>query len=83
MSLARRPTCEVNGLLSGYTGEGAKTVLPAKAMAKVSFRLVPDQDPKRVAQLMQEHLEAVLGPELRVAHGLADELRLGRDAIET
>ena len=54
-----RPTCEVNGLLSGYTGEGAKTVLPAKAMAKVSLRLVPDQDPKRVAQLMQEHLEAV------------------------
>ena len=40
-----RPTCEVNGLLSGYTGEGAKTVLPAKAMAKVSCRLVPDQDP--------------------------------------
>ena len=38
-----RPTCEVNGLLSGYTGEGAKTVLPAKAMAKVSCRLVPDQ----------------------------------------
>ncbi|MFI5256815.1 MAG: M20/M25/M40 family metallo-hydrolase, partial [Gemmatimonadales bacterium] len=40
-----RPTCEVNGLLSGYTGEGAKTVLPSKAMAKVSCRLVPDQDP--------------------------------------
>jgi acetylornithine deacetylase/succinyl-diaminopimelate desuccinylase-like protein len=37
-----RPTCEVNGLLSGYTGEGAKTVLPAKAMAKVSCRLIPD-----------------------------------------
>ena len=40
-----RPTCEVNGLLSGYTGEGAKTVLPSKAMAKVSCRLVPDQNP--------------------------------------
>jgi acetylornithine deacetylase/succinyl-diaminopimelate desuccinylase-like protein len=40
-----RPTCEVNGLLSGYTGEGAKTVLPSHAMAKVSCRLVPDQDP--------------------------------------
>ena len=40
-----RPTCEVNGLLSGYTGEGAKTVLPADAMAKLSFRLVSDQDP--------------------------------------
>ena len=40
-----RPTLEVNGMLSGYTGEGAKTVLPAKSMAKVSCRLVPDQDP--------------------------------------
>ena len=54
-----RPTCEVNGLLSGYTGEGAKTVLPARAMAKVSFRLVPDQDPARVAELVREHLARV------------------------
>ncbi len=54
-----RPTCEVNGLLSGYTGEGAKTVLPAKAMAKVSFRLVPDQNPDRVEELFRAHLEKV------------------------
>ncbi len=54
-----RPTCEVNGLLSGYTGEGAKTVLPAEAMAKVSFRLVPDQDPRRVARLLEAHLREV------------------------
>jgi acetylornithine deacetylase/succinyl-diaminopimelate desuccinylase-like protein len=54
-----RPTCEVNGLLSGYTGEGAKTVLPARAMAKVSFRLVPDQDPARVAELLGAHLKEV------------------------
>lgn len=54
-----RPTCEVNGLLSGYTGEGAKTVLPAEAMAKISFRLVPDQDPKRVARLLEDHLRSV------------------------
>ncbi len=54
-----RPTCEVNGLLSGYTGEGAKTVLPAEAMAKVSFRLVPDQDPIRVARLLREHVARV------------------------
>ncbi|MDP2480150.1 MAG: dipeptidase, partial [Candidatus Palauibacterales bacterium] len=40
-----RPTLDVNGLLSGFTGEGAKTVLPSKAMAKISMRLVPDQDP--------------------------------------
>jgi acetylornithine deacetylase/succinyl-diaminopimelate desuccinylase-like protein len=54
-----RPTCEVNGLLSGYTGEGAKTVLPARAMAKVSFRLVPDQDPGRVAEQVRAHLRRV------------------------
>jgi acetylornithine deacetylase/succinyl-diaminopimelate desuccinylase-like protein len=54
-----RPTCEVNGLLSGYTGEGAKTVLPSRAMAKVSCRLVPDQDPDEVARLLAAHLEAV------------------------
>lgn len=54
-----RPTCEVNGLLSGYTGEGAKTVLPGKAMAKISFRLVADQNPQRVGELLRSHLAAV------------------------
>lgn len=54
-----RPTFEVNGLLSGFTGEGAKTVLPAKAMAKVSMRLVPDQDPDRIGDLFEAHLKAV------------------------
>ncbi|MBW8769929.1 MAG: dipeptidase [Gemmatimonadetes bacterium] len=57
-----RPTCEVNGLLSGYTGEGAKTVLPAKAMAKVSCRLVPDQDPAEIERLMAEHVRRVAPP---------------------
>ncbi len=57
-----RPTCEVNGLLSGYTGEGAKTVLPAVAMAKVSCRLVPDQDPKIVERLIAEHVARVTPP---------------------
>jgi len=54
-----RPTCEVNGLLSGYTGEGAKTVLPARAMAKVSCRLVPDQDPAEIEALMKAHVARV------------------------
>jgi acetylornithine deacetylase/succinyl-diaminopimelate desuccinylase-like protein len=54
-----RPTCEVNGLLSGYTGEGAKTVLPAKAMAKVSCRLVPDQDPADIEKLLKAHIAKV------------------------
>ena len=57
-----RPTCEVNGILSGYTGEGAKTVLPSKAMAKVSFRLVPDQDPKEVIGQFQAHVAKVAPP---------------------
>jgi acetylornithine deacetylase/succinyl-diaminopimelate desuccinylase-like protein len=54
-----RPTFEVNGLLSGFTGEGAKTVIPATAMAKVSMRLVPDQDPDRIATLFESYLRKV------------------------
>lgn len=61
-----RPTCEVNGLLSGYTGEGAKTVLPAKAMAKVSCRLVPDQTPEEIETLMRAHVERVAPPGVTV-----------------
>src|SRR6266496_6726402 len=54
-----RPTFEVNGLLSGFTGEGAKTVLPAVAMAKVSMRLVPNQDPDTIARLFEEYVKKV------------------------
>ncbi|MFM8567354.1 MAG: dipeptidase, partial [Gemmatimonadota bacterium] len=64
--LWHRPTCEVNGLLSGYTGEGAKTVLPGTAMAKVSCRLVPDQDPEEIARLVQAHVDRVAPAGLRV-----------------
>ncbi|RMH18652.1 MAG: dipeptidase [Gemmatimonadetes bacterium] len=70
-----RPTCDVNGMLSGYTGEGAKTVLPARATAKVSFRLVPDQDPARVGELFRAHVERVTPPGVRVR---VDELHGGR-----
>jgi acetylornithine deacetylase/succinyl-diaminopimelate desuccinylase-like protein len=55
-----RPTFEVNGLLAGFTGEGAKTVIPAVAMAKVSMRLVPDQTPERVGDLFEAHLRKVI-----------------------
>ncbi len=70
-----RPTCEVNGLLSGYTGEGAKTVLPSKAMAKVSCRLVPDQNPQEIGRLMRAHVNRVAPPEVRVT---VTELHGGR-----
>jgi acetylornithine deacetylase/succinyl-diaminopimelate desuccinylase-like protein len=61
-----RPTCELNGLLSGYTGEGAKTVLPSRAMAKVSCRLVPDQDPEEIERLLQAHVERAAPREVTV-----------------
>jgi acetylornithine deacetylase/succinyl-diaminopimelate desuccinylase-like protein len=68
-----RPTCEVNGLLSGYTGEGSKTVLPSYAMAKVSCRLVPDQDPKKIEKLFERHVKSVtpegVTVEVVVMHG--------------
>jgi acetylornithine deacetylase/succinyl-diaminopimelate desuccinylase-like protein len=54
-----RPTFEVNGLLSGFTGEGAKTVIPATAMAKISMRLVPNQDPDKIAALFETYVKKV------------------------
>jgi len=51
------PTCNIAGLVSGYTGEGSKTVLPAKAMAKIDFRLVPNQDPEDILAKLQTHLK--------------------------
>ena len=57
-----RPTLEVNGLLSGFTGEGIKTVLPARAMAKISMRLVPDQTPEDVHQQLRRYLQQKIPP---------------------
>jgi acetylornithine deacetylase/succinyl-diaminopimelate desuccinylase-like protein len=55
-----RPTLEINGLSGGYTGTGFKTVIPAKAIAKISCRLVPDQDPSSMSQLVSDFLRASL-----------------------
>ncbi len=54
-----RPTLDVNGFLTGYTGEGAKTIIPAKAMAKISMRLVPDQDPKKIRRAFERHVKSL------------------------
>jgi acetylornithine deacetylase/succinyl-diaminopimelate desuccinylase-like protein len=64
-----RPTCEINGLLSGYTAEGSKTVLPAKAMAKVSCRLVPSQTPEKIGDLMRAHIRTVTPAGVTQLHG--------------
>lgn len=68
-----RPTFEVNGLLCGFTGEGPKTVLPSKAMAKVSMRLVPDQTPEKIGGLFEDYVRKLCpaGADLKITpmHG--------------
>jgi acetylornithine deacetylase/succinyl-diaminopimelate desuccinylase-like protein len=57
-----RPTCDVNGLKSGYGGEGAKTIIPATAVGKVSMRLVPNQDPQRIAAAFKRYVAEIAPP---------------------
>ena len=61
-----RPTLDVNGIWGGYTGEGAKTVIASKAYAKISMRLVPDQDPDEITQLFKNHFESIAPKAVKV-----------------
>lgn len=71
--LSARPTFDINGIWGGYQGEGAKTIIPAWAAAKISTRLVPDQDYRAIERSMVEHLESIAPPtvsvEVRIIHG--------------
>jgi acetylornithine deacetylase/succinyl-diaminopimelate desuccinylase-like protein len=89
-----RPTCDVNGIVGGYTGIGTKTVLPATASAKVSFRLVGKQNPEKIAQSFRAFVKARLPADVRaefIAHGASpaivlptksEALRRARRALE-
>jgi succinyl-diaminopimelate desuccinylase len=78
-----RPTFDINGLTSGYQGEGAKTVLPAKASAKFSFRLVPNQDPQEISAALEKRLRDLCPPGIRmeiVRHGQAPGVVMSLDS---
>jgi len=64
--IATRPTAEINGVIGGYTGEGAKTVIPAEATAKVSFRLVGAQDPQKIRAAFHSFVRARLPADAKV-----------------
>lgn len=77
-----RPSCEINGLWGGYNGEGFKTVIPSKAHAKISFRLVAGQDPEAVRKAFRAHIEARLPADCKIAfhaHGGSPALALPPD----
>ncbi len=61
-----RPTLDVNGIWGGYTGEGAKTVIASKAFAKISMRLVPNQDWEEITELFKNHFESIAPPSVKV-----------------
>ncbi|MDQ0394570.1 dipeptidase [Labrys monachus] len=78
-----RPTCDVNGIVGGYTGEGAKTVIPAQASAKVSFRLVGGQDPARVQAAFRQFVSARLPEDCHAvfqSHGASPAIAVPADS---
>jgi acetylornithine deacetylase/succinyl-diaminopimelate desuccinylase-like protein len=80
-----RPTLDVNGIWGGFAGEGAKTIIPARAGAKISMRLVPNQTPKRVNALFEGHVQTLVPSGIRVdvkeLHG-AEPVLIARDLKE-
>lgn len=80
-----RPTLDVNGMWGGYTGEGAKTVLPSKAFAKISMRLVPNQGPDEITEKFQKHFEKIAPDSVKVKvtpHHGGDAVVTPTDTIE-
>ena len=78
-----RPTCDINGIWAGYTGDGAKTVIPAQASAKLSFRLVSDQDPSKVFEGLESFLTERTPPDCRwqiTSHGASPAVRVPTDS---
>ncbi len=69
--LGARPTLDVHGIIGGYTGPGSKTVLPAKVHAKISMRLVPDQNPARISQLFQAYIQEIVPSSVQVSVTIA------------
>lgn len=64
--IGARPTLEVNGIIGGFTGQGIKTVLPSKALAKITCRLVADQDPNTIFEKIREHIQQIAPPTVTV-----------------
>jgi acetylornithine deacetylase/succinyl-diaminopimelate desuccinylase-like protein len=81
--ISTRPACDVNGIIGGYTGEGAKTVIPSEAKAKVSFRLVGDQNPEKIRDAFRAFIRARVPADCKVEfenHGCAPALQLPFDS---
>jgi acetylornithine deacetylase/succinyl-diaminopimelate desuccinylase-like protein len=77
-----RPTCEINGITGGYTGEGFKTVIPAKASAKISFRLVSGMDPQKIRDAFRAHVRERLPADAKVSfreHGASPAITVPTD----
>jgi acetylornithine deacetylase/succinyl-diaminopimelate desuccinylase-like protein len=81
--ISARPTLDITGIIGGYTGPGTKTVLPSAAQAKISMRLVPDQDPQEIAQLFESFVRTIAPPSIRLdvrVGGLSRPALIDRDS---